>query len=90
MAVDYSDLVHFCQKPHWSTFHGHDLRRLDEALSFLLHEPGFHPDEAIAYVRQNHAGDTWGLDEEKLERVLARLHDLIFDRWREAGYPRRP
>lgn len=90
MAVDYSELDHFCKKPHWSSFHGHDLRRLDESLSYLLHVPGFHPDDATTYVRQHHTPDPWGMDDEKLERALKRLNDLIFDRWRDSGYPRRP
>jgi hypothetical protein len=88
MSVDYSVLDHFCKAPTWDTPHGHDERRLKEALVGIIHEPDFDPFDAIDYIRQNHGNPTWGITEEKKEAVLARLLNTISGYWVNSQQPR--
>lgn len=89
MSVDYSVLDHFCKAPTWDTPHGHDERRLREALSEIIYDPDFDPFQAVDYIRQHHGNPTWGITEEKREAVLAWLLEKISGYWVDRFQPRR-
>lgn len=81
MSIDYSVLDHFCKVPTWNTFHGHDERRLKEALMEIMYSPDFDPFFAVDYVRQNHGNTTWAVSEEQMEQVFTRLLNKVVALW---------
>lgn len=67
---DYSPLDHWCRVPTWYTGHKFDLDRRKAAVDDIIRKPGFDPDQAVAYVRENGADGIWPGEEDKKNAAL--------------------